>query len=490
MSSAPVAPRWDGGQTIFVDGSWIGGAATYERFDPSDTSRSTGRYAAATPEDVGRAYDAASAAQPSWAARTAVERGEVLTAAAEVLARDLERAARRLTADIGKPIRDARGEVLRAVATLRYYAGELLQPSGQNYPSAAADTMLMTVEQPLGIICAITPWNFPAAIPIFKLAPAIGFGNAVVWKPAEAASGSAVLLAEAFEQAGLPAGVLNLVTGRGSELSAALMGDQRLRGVTFTGSNAVGASIRQAVADRNVRVQLEMGGKNPAIVLRDADLRDAANQVTRAAMIAAGQRCTATSRVYVDRPVAEEFLAYLREAVESLVVGDPFDETTDVGPLASDAQAATVGEYLEIAAREHATIVAGDGAAPIGCFVRPTVLANVDPDSRLVREEIFGPVLVVEEVDGLDAALERANSSEYGLASAVFTRDLGAALEFVRRTESGLVCVNRETTGIESHVPFGGMKASSSLSRELGKAARDFFTVSKTVYMRVPPAGG
>jgi acyl-CoA reductase-like NAD-dependent aldehyde dehydrogenase len=485
MTTLAAATSLPTGTTLLIGGAWHSASEAYNRFDPSRPQRLVGTYALAAPEQVEAAYDAASAAQPGWAATPAPARADVLRRAADLLEARADEAARRLTADMGKAIRDARAEVMRSVAILRYFSGELLQPSGETYPSADPATTLLTVEEPLGVVCAITPWNFPFAIPTWKLAPALGFGNAVVWKPAESASGSAVLLAEVLVAAGLPAGVLNVVTGKGRTLSASLTGDPRLAALTFTGSNAVGGRLRQAVADRNVKVQLELGGKNPAIVLADADLEDAAVQLVRGAMLSTGQRCTATSRVYVERPVAARLRELLCEQVERLVVGDPYDEATDVGPLASAEQRDTVAGYLEIARDEQSEVVVGgsiddDG----GCFMSPTVLAGVARDSAVVREEIFGPVLVVEEVEDFDAALEAANDTDFGLSSAVFTRDLTKAMAFVRRTQSGLVHINRETAGVEPHVPFGGVKGSSSMHREQGKAARAFFTTTKTVYLR------
>jgi acyl-CoA reductase-like NAD-dependent aldehyde dehydrogenase len=473
------------GRTLLIGGTWCSANKSYNRFDPARPDRLAGRYAIATPAHVEAAYDAASAAQPGWAATPAPARAEVLRRAADLLEARADEAAHRLTADMGKAIRDARAEVMRSVAILRYFSGELLQPSGETYPSADPATTLLTVEEPLGIVCAITPWNFPFAIPTWKLAPALGFGNAVVWKPAESASGSAVLLAEVLVAAGLRPGVLNVVTGKGRTISASLTGDRRLAALTFTGSNGVGARLRQAVADRNVKVQLELGGKNPAIVLADADLEDAAVQVVRGAMLSTGQRCTATSRVYVERAAAPRLRELLREQVDKLVVGDPYDEATDVGPLASAEQRDTVAGYLQIARDEHAEVIAGGRIDADGCFMTPTVLAGLDPDSAVVREEIFGPVLVVEEVEDFEAALAAANDTDFGLSSAVFTRDLSKAMAFVRRTQSGLVHINRETAGVEPHVPFGGVKGSSSMHREQGKAARGFFTTTKTVYLRV-----
>ncbi|NJC67526.1 aldehyde dehydrogenase family protein [Planosporangium flavigriseum] len=483
-SLAPPPTRTDG-RSLFIGGSWLTADAVYERFNPADLAQLTGTYALATPDHVRTAYDAAAAAFPGWAATPAPERANVLRRAADLLEARVDEATRRLTADMGKALRDARGEVLRSCAILRYFSGELLQPSGETYPSADPSTTLLTIEEPLGVVCAITPWNFPSAIPVWKLAPAIGFGNTVVWKPAEAASGSAVLLTEVLAAAGLPDGVLNLVTGKGSALSGALTGDPRLAALTFTGSGGVGTRLRQAVADRNVKVQLELGGKNPAVVLADADLEDAAVQIVRGAMLSTGQRCTATSRVYVERSAAPRLRELLRARVAELVVGDPFDEATDVGPLASAEQRDTVASYLKLARDEQVEVVVGGSVPDDGsCFVSPTVLAGVRPDSRLVCEEIFGPVLVLEEVDDFDAALAAANDTEFGLSSGLFTRDLGKAMAFVRRTQSGLVHVNRETAGVEPHVPFGGVKGSSSMAREQGKAARQFFTTTKTVYLR------
>lgn len=473
------------GATLFINGRWRPAAATYERRDPADLEAVTGTFAAADDGDVADAFASASAAHAEWSAVPAIARADILRRAADLVDARTDDLARRLTADMGKARRDARAEVLRSAQILRYFAGELSQPSGETYPSADPRTMLLTIEEPLGVVCAITPWNFPFAIPTWKLAPAIGFGNAVVWKPAEGASGSAVLLTGLLADAGLPAGVLNLVTGHGRALSGSLTGDTRLSAITFTGSGLVGRRLRAATADRTVKVQLELGGKNPAIVLADADLDDAADQIARGAMLATGQRCTATSRVYVERTVAARFLALLRARVESLVVGDPYAEATDIGPLASAEQRDTIAHYLRVAHAENATIITG-GSAPEGCFVVPTILTDVSPDSALVREEIFGPVLIVAEVDDLDAAIQAANDTEFGLASSVFTNNLANAMTFVRAARAGLVHVNRETAGVEPHVPFGGMKGSSSLDREQGKAARRFFTTTKTVYLRTP----
>lgn len=474
--------------TLLIDGAWRAGDGEYVRTDPADPTRETGRYATATPADVAAAYAAARRAQPAWAATAATARAAVLERAAALLEADVDGATEALIADIGKAQRDARGEVLRGAAILRFHAGAVLQASGGTFAGADPTTALMTTVEPVGVVAAITPWNFPVAIPLWKLAPALVYGNAVVWKPAEAASGSAVRLARLLADAGLPDGVLNLVTGSGRALSPALTGDEQLDALSFTGSVGVGRVLRRAVAehDRNVKLQLELGGKNPAIVLADADLPDAAEQIARGAMLQAGQRCTATSRVYVEDAVYDAFAAALVERVRAFRVGDPREPGTDIGPLASAEQRETVGGYLRLAREGGATILCGGGIADDdgGHWVEPTVLADVPDDSPLVREEIFGPVVCLARVADLDEALARANDTRFGLSSAVFTRDLGAAMRFARETRSGLVHVNRETAGVEPHLPFGGLKESSSNHREQGMAARDFFTVTKTVYVR------
>ncbi|MBN8866378.1 MAG: aldehyde dehydrogenase family protein [Solirubrobacterales bacterium] len=472
------------GRTLLIDGAWRAGAESFARQDPADLATVTGTFARARAEDVADAYAAAGRAAPGWAGTTFDRRATVLHEAARIIERNLDTAAERLTADMGKAIGDARLEVQRAATIFRYFAGELSQPTGETYDSADPSTLLLTLEDPVGVTCAITPWNFPFAIPAWKLAPAIGFGNTVVWKPAEAASGSAVFLARALQEAGLPDGVLNLITGYGRELSSALTSDPALAAITFTGSGGVGNVIRRSVADRNVKIQLELGGKNPAVVLADADLDLAADQIARGAMLSTGQRCTATSRAYVDGEVWDEFVELLRGRVEAMTVGDPRDPATDLGPAASLAQKETVDDYLALAREEGATFVCGVDQADHECFVSPTVLTGVSPGSRLVREEIFGPVVVLLPADGLEDALAQANDTEFGLSSTVFTRDLASALEFVRRSESGVVHVNRETAGVEPHVPFGGLKGSSTQAREQGKAARRFFTSIRTAYVR------
>jgi len=477
------------GKTIHIDGEWNQAMSTISLVDPANPPSTTGQLAAGSPVHVDKAYEAASDARADWASTPAQTRSDVLRVAADLLESEAEFASRRLTLDMGKAIRDASAEVARGVAILRYYAGEVLQASGEVYPSVDPSTTLQTIEEPVGTVALITPWNFPVAIPLWKMAPALVFGNTVVWKPASDAGGSAVLLVELLLRAGLPDGVLNLVTGSGGDLSESLTSASALKALSFTGSGGTGMSIQRALSDRTVKLQLELGGKNPAIVLADADLEDAAVQICRGAMFSTGQRCTATSRVFVERPVVDEFTSLLTREVNSLKTGDPLDPETDVGPAASRAQFDTVSEYIELARGEEATFLTGEeqpGDAD-GLYIKPVVLTGLDPSSRLLTEEIFGPVLCLVPVDGgLDQMVERANDTEFGLSSALFTSNLKNAMRFSRLSESGVVHVNRETAGVEPHVPFGGLKGSSNANREQGTAARRFFTNTKTVYIRTP----
>jgi len=489
MSGSTHRDLLENGRSIFIGGEWSAGEETFEVTDPAAPTEVTARLAAGRPEDIAAAYAAAEGARPEWGGSTAQFRGGILMKAADLLEADLDAATERLTLDMGKAQRDSRAEASRGVAILRYFAGDVLQASGEVYPSADPETTLMTIEEPVGTVAVITPWNFPVAIPLWKIAPALVYGNTVVWKPASAAAGSAVLLAGILARAGLPDGVLNLVTGHGGALSEAITSASGLSALSFTGSGPTGMKIQKALAETTAKLQLELGGKNPAIVLADADLADAAVQISRGAFLSTGQRCTATSRAYVERAVFDEFSELLRAQAAGLVVGDPQDPGTDVGPAASAAQYRTVNGYLDLAREEGANFLFGD--EPVtdpggGFFISPTILTGVDPGSRLVTEEIFGPVLCLIAVDDFEQAIEMANDTQFGLSSAVFTSDLKVAMKFARLTESGVVHVNRETAGVEPHLPFGGLKGSSNAQREQGTAARRFFTNSKTVYIRTP----
>jgi alpha-ketoglutaric semialdehyde dehydrogenase len=439
-------------------------------------------------ELAAEAAEAAADAYARWRETPPPARGEVLREAASLLDERAQEIGCDLAREEGKTLAEALGETHRAAAILRYYAGQTLEPDGETYPSHSVLTFLYARREPLGVVLAITPWNFPIAIPAWKIAPAIAYGNTVVWKPAEIVPLTSTHFATALADAGLPDGVLNLVLGRSAVIGDTLVGHDRVDAVTFTGSNAVGRAIQLRATKAGKNVQLELGGKNPAVVLADADLELAAEQVARGAFLSAGQKCTATSRVIVEEPVVEELGERVAALARTWPVGDPLDEATKIGPLASEGQLETVSGYLELAEREQARVVAGGGRPENGggYFVEPTVLAGLPPSSRVVREEIFGPVATLLPATSYPEAVALANDTPFGLTAALFTRDLGKALRFARDVRAGVVKVNQETAGLEFQVPFGGMGESSSGSREQGKVARDFFMQWKTVYLDAP----
>ncbi len=385
--------------------------------------------------------------------------------------------------EVGKPITEARGEVTRCVAILRYYAGEAVREIGQVIPSQLPGALQFTLRQPLGVVAVVTPWNFPLAIPLWKTAPALAFGNTVVWKPAETASHMATLLAETASAAGLPAGVFNVLLGSGAIIGDLLVSHESVRAVSFTGSSDVGARVAATAAARNVRFQTEMGGKNVAIVLPDADLDLAASLIAGGAMRFAGQKCTATSRVVVDSGVEDAFLKKLKARVEALPLGPVTDPAAAVGPLISEDARQSVLKALEACPARQVSggLVPTDPPFLRGYFLAPAVVAQVEAESNLAQEELFGPVLAVLAARDLEQAIELANRTRYGLSASLFTRNLRSALGYIDRIEAGLVRVNGDTTGVDPHAPFGGLKGSSSGSREQGPAAREFYTEIKTV---------
>jgi alpha-ketoglutaric semialdehyde dehydrogenase len=478
----------------FIGGEWrpAAGGETLENRSPANREELVGLFAASGVEDVQEAIAAAAEAYRSWRLSSPIARANILHKAANILEARIPDVGRELTREEGKTLKEGMGETTRAVQILRYFAGEAQQPSGEHYPSANPHTLLYTTREPLGVVAVITPWNFPIAIPAWKIAPALAFGNTVVFKPASQTPLSAVRLVEALAEAGLPAGVLNMVTGSAAKIGDPLVTDERVVAITFTGSNETGAELRKTAAERGAKLQLELGGKNPAIVLADADLEHALGHVVSGAMMSTGQKCTATSRAIVDRQIADRFTEMLAARIAALNVGDPLQTDTQIGPLIDERAADRVASEVAAARDDGAELLVGGerigGDLDRGAFVRPALLAGVDPSSRLGQEELFGPVLGVIPVDSLDEAMQVANQVKFGLSASIFTRDLGKALSFAREIEAGVVHVNSETPGAEPQVPFGGMKGSSSYSREQGKAAREFFTQTKTVYIDPPPA--
>ena len=474
----------------YIGGRWVASesGSVYPIANPARNSVTLGEFQRSTAADALSAVEAARDASAEWADMPAPARAAVLFKALDVLARRSEELAESITAEEGKTLADARGEVRRAMNIVEYAAGEGRRMFGYTTPSELPDTVAYTVRRPLGVVALITPWNFPLAIPAWKLAPALICGNAVVFKPASSTPMTAVKLVEAFEEAGLPPGVLNMVTGPGASVGNALVESPDVNGISFTGSTDIGTGIFAEGAQRLKKVQCEMGGKNAVILMADADMDKALDGIVQGAFGSTGQRCTATSRVIVEEPIYDDFMDALIDRTSRLRVGDGFDPGVDMSPLASQAQLDTVTEYIGIGAEEGATLAYGGHALTGGDFddgyyVEPTVFTNVRPSMRIAQEEIFGPVLTVFKARDLDEALHIADSVKFGLSSSIYTRDLNAAFRYVNEVETGMVHVNSPTLGGEVHLPFGGMKSSGVGQREQGTEAVDFFTEVVTVYV-------
>jgi aldehyde dehydrogenase (NAD+) len=453
-----------------------------ERHNPSNPSDVVARTSLAAADDVDAAVAAAVAAFPAWRRQSGPARAEILHRWGDAITARAAELAGAMAREVGKPISEARGEVARATVICRYYAGEAVREVGDVIPAQAADVLQFTLRDPLGPVALITPWNFPLAIPLWKAAPALAFGNTVVLKPSEHAPLVSQLLAETATAAGLPGGTFNVIHGNGST-GAALLAHDQVRAVSFTGSQGVGSRVAAGAAQRNIRFQTEMGGKNVVIVAADADLGRAAALTAAGAMRYAGQKCTATSRVIVDRRVEAEFLDRLGAAIHALPLGPVDDPAAAIGPLIT-AESRT---RIETALRDGDANVLLGGSLPddpryrTGNWFAPRVLRFDSPTAVLARTELFGPVLGVMVADDLDQSIALANDTPFGLSASLFTSHLATALEYVRRIEVGLVRVNGDTTGVDPHAPFGGTKASSSGSREQGPAAREFYTEIRTV---------
>jgi alpha-ketoglutaric semialdehyde dehydrogenase len=469
----------------FVEGRAAPSASgeEYERRNPARPSEVVGRFAASDEADVDAAVTAACAAQPAWAATPAPARGSVLAAAARALQARVEQVAQDMTREMGKPIREARGEAARAVQILEYFAGEGHRPVGELYEQSASRNPVFTSRRPVGVVGLITPWNFPAAIPVWKLAPALAYGNAAVLKLAVDAPRTGLHIAECFAEARLPAGVLNVLTGSGSTAGAALVRDDRVDAISFTGSMAVGSEVREVGTARGARVQLELGGQNPLIVAADAILDAAVEAAYAGAFWSAGQKCTATRRVYVESAVYDDFRDRFLRRVEAGCVGDPTDPATEVGPLVNERQLDDVLAAIERGRDEGGAVLAGgERLDRDGYFVAPTVFEDVGDNSFLSCEEVFGPVTALYRYDELGEAIGRANAVRFGLSASLYTQNLSHAQRFTRELRAGILHVNSQTAGAEVHVPFGGTKASGFGPHEQGRAAIEFYTDVVTVY--------
>ncbi|MBD2867261.1 alpha-ketoglutaric semialdehyde dehydrogenase GucD [Paenibacillus arenilitoris] len=457
--------------------------------NPARASEAVAQAPASDRADLDGAVASAEAARPSWRKLTGAQRGALLFKAADLLESRMEEIGRAMTREMGKTLGEAKGETARGAAILRYYAGEGMRPVGDVIPSTDADALMFTTRAPLGVVGVITPWNFPVAIPIWKMAPALIYGNAVVWKPALETSVTASLIMACFHDAGFPSGAVNMVIGDGAVIGQAIAEHPGIHGVTFTGSGAVGKRVGQTALARGAKYQLEMGGKNPIVIAADADLDLAVDATISGGLRSTGQKCTATSRVIVVRDVYEPFRAKLLEKVKALRVGDGLNADTWLGPCASRKQYETVLRYVDKGKEEGAELLVGGGrpedpALADGYFVTPAVFDKVTPSMMIAREEIFGPVLALIEARDLEEAIALANDTEFGLSASLYTRDIASALKFMQESEAGLVRVNAETAGVELQAPFGGMKSSSSHSREQGQAAIEFYTSVKTVFIK------
>jgi aldehyde dehydrogenase (NAD+) len=450
-----------------------------ERRDPADPSVLVSVHHESTGADVTAAVDAAAGAAPAWAATTAGERAALLERAADALAARAEEVADLLTREEGKPLADARNETARAVRNLRLYAGEALRLRGSTFPADEAGVRVWSTVDPLGVVAAITPWNFPMSLSSRKLGPALAAGNTVVWKPSPLVPAVSDLLAAAFDEAGLPEGVLNVV--HGSAAGALLVADERVDGVTFTGSTATGRRIHAALSPGR-RGQLELGGNNPVVVLADADLAVAADVVARSSFSLTGQACTGAGRIIVEDRVHDELVERVVERAAAYVLGPGTDPATTMGPLVDAGAQANMAAVVDDAEAGGAKAACG-GRRPDrdGWFFPATLLVDVDPSSRVAAEEVFGPVVGVERVADLDAAIARANDTEHGLAAAVCTTNMGAAERFIGEVRAGMVKVNRATIGAAFAAPFGGVKASGTGKEQLGPGVMNTYLVERTI---------
>jgi len=474
---------------LFIAGRWVESVsgATFESVNPADTRDVVGTFQAGTAADVAMAVAAAVEASPAWKATPAPKRGELLYRLGALMADHKERLARAMTREMGKVLAEARGDVQEGIDIAFLMAGEGRRMFGDTVPSELPDKWAMSIRQPIGIAGIVTPWNFPIAIPCWKMMPALVAGNTVVFKPSSDAPHCATLLVEMIEQAGFPSGVVNLVTGSGADVGDAIVENPDVAVISFTGSSATGRSIAERAGRRLKRLSLELGGKNAVVVMRDADLDLAVDGILWSAFGTTGQRCTACSRVVVDRAVADDLVRRLADRAGKLRLGSGLDEGVDVGPLVNAAAVEKVERYVAIGRGEGELVTGGaratDGDLAFGHFFGPTIFAGVAPMARIAQEEIFGPVLSVIPVDGWTEAVTAANGVRYGLSASVFTRDVNQAFRAMRDLEAGIVYVNAGTTGAETHLPFGGWKDTGNGHREAGHAALDTFTEWKAVYV-------
>ena len=473
----------------YINGQWVDSSSgkSIPNINPASTDDVIGHAPQSTREEAKAAIEAAQAAFPAWRNTPAPARGRILARAVQLSYERKEEIARMMTREEGKVLNESRGEVQKGINLLEYYAGMSFRVEGRTSPSEMPSTFVYTIRQPLGVVSCVTPWNFPFCIPAWKTAPALVAGNTVVFKPASNTPGCAELLVKIYEDAGLPKGVLNLVYGSGGTVGDELVNNHTVRAVSFTGSCETGSQVAKQAASHLAKVTCEMGGKNPLVVMDDADLDLAVEGCAQGVFGSTGQRCTATSRVILHKAIAEKFLEKLIDRVKKIRVGDGMEDGVGMGPAVDKAQFETDLRYIEIAKKEGCKCLIGgaaltEGKLARGYFVAPTIFDNVKPENTLAQEEVFGPVLAVFRVNDFEEAMKVANNVKFGLTCAIYTSDANLAMRFTDRIEAGMVHINSPTVGGEAQLPFGGYKATGYGSREMSDEGLNFFTQLKTVF--------
>jgi aldehyde dehydrogenase (NAD+) len=474
----------------FLNGHWVESSSdrTVPNINPACIDDIIGTVKLATRHEAKLAVEFAYENFKRWRDTPAPQRGKILARAAQIMEADKENLAQILTREEGKTLAESRGELTRAINVVDFCAGETRRMNGETIQSELPANFAYTIKEPHGVVAIITPWNFPVAIPVWKIAPALAAGNTVVFKPATNTPATAVRIVEIFAEAGVPAGVLNLILGSGSEAGDEIVSHAAVKAISFTGSTGIGLKLYEQAARRGAKVQCEMGGKNPVVILEDADMELAVESTAQGAFGSTGQRCTATSRAIVIDSIADEFVEKIVANAKNIALGDGANPLAQVGPSVDEGQFKTVLSYIDIGKEDGATLLCGGKKAEgehldKGYFVEPTVFDHVTPDMRIAREEIFGPVLSVLRVKDFEEAMTVANDCEFGLSSSIFSNDPARIFKFVHEIETGMTHINSPTTGGEAHIPFGGTKATSVGAREQGSTSLDFYTELKVVYV-------
>ncbi len=471
----------------YIAGEWVGGSDATVNRNPSDLKDVVGTYARASADQARDAIGAAAAAAPGWAAFNIQERAALLEKIGNAILAQKDELGKLLSREEGKTLPEGTGEVVRAAWIFKFFAGECLRPIGEKLPSVRPGVEVEITREPVGVVGIITPWNFPIAIPAWKIAPALAYGNCVVFKPADLVPGCGWALAKIIADAGVPKGVFNLVMGRGSVVGEVILNDKRVNAITFTGSVETGRKVAATAVGRMAKVQLEMGGKNPLVVVDDADLAVAVNCAVQGAFFSTGQRCTASSRLIVTDKIHDKFVGAMVDKMKTLKTDNALKPGTDIGPVVDDSQLKTDQDYIEIARKEGAKLAFGGerlNRETDGYYLAPALFTETTNAMRISREEVFGPVASVIRVKDYDEALATANDTEFGLSAGICTTSLKHSSHFKRASQAGMVMVNLPTAGVDYHVPFGGRKGSSYGPREQGRYAAEFYTTVKTTYLQ------